>query len=84
MQSGGNFAVLCKLAQNIFPPVFHTVQIDVKTPEDIRAAFEFSERSNVPLSIKNTGHDFMGRSRRRDSLALWVRFVVFMNFPPLI
>jgi hypothetical protein len=71
------------LAQNKIAHVFHTVQIEVKTPDDIRAAYEFSERTKVPLSIKNTGHDIMGRSRRRDSLALWVRFIFFRAFSRL-
>ncbi|KAJ6480986.1 FAD-binding domain-containing protein [Mycena sanguinolenta] len=45
--------------------------IDVRVPSDIPAAFEFSERTGVPLSIKNTGHDYMGRSRRINSLGIW-------------
>ncbi|KAJ7270446.1 isoamyl alcohol oxidase [Mycena rebaudengoi] len=56
--------------------------IEVKIADDIRAAFEFSERTKVPLSIKNTGHDFMGRSRRRDSLALWTHHLQSMSYHP--
>ncbi|KAJ7270281.1 hypothetical protein C8J57DRAFT_306342 [Mycena rebaudengoi] len=56
--------------------------IDVKTVGDIQAAYDFSLRTKVPLSIKNTGHDYMGRSRRRDSLALWTHHLQSMSYHP--
>ncbi|KAJ4488464.1 hypothetical protein J3R30DRAFT_941597 [Lentinula aciculospora] len=49
------------------PPYF----IDVQSEEDARVAFEFSKRFQVPLVIKNTGHDYKGRSSAPHSLALW-------------
>ncbi|KAJ7493661.1 hypothetical protein FB451DRAFT_1215052 [Mycena latifolia] len=47
-----------------------------------RRAFAFSERTKVPVSIKNTGHDYMGRSRRRDSLGLWTHHLQAMSYHP--
>ncbi|EAU86306.2 FAD binding domain-containing protein [Coprinopsis cinerea okayama7 len=46
-------------------------QIDVQHPNDVRAAFAFSKRTKVPLVIKNTGHDYKGRSSAPGSLVLW-------------
>jgi hypothetical protein len=34
------------------------LKIDVRCPEDVSAAFTFSEKINVPLVIKNTGVRF--------------------------
>ncbi|OJT14043.1 hypothetical protein TRAPUB_9400 [Trametes pubescens] len=46
--------------------------IDVQDATDVSAAFSFSRSTGVPLSIKNTGHDFLSRSAGVGSLALWV------------
>ncbi|KAJ7612014.1 hypothetical protein DFH06DRAFT_1274686 [Mycena polygramma] len=50
------------------PPYY----IEIETAADVQAAFNFSQTTGVALSIKNTGHDLIGRSRRRDSLGLWM------------
>ncbi|KAJ7859181.1 FAD-binding domain-containing protein [Mycena olivaceomarginata] len=56
--------------QGEIPPYY----IEVQTAGDIQAAFRFSQETKVPLSIKNSGHDLFGRSRRRDSLGLWMSY----------
>ncbi|KAJ7105710.1 hypothetical protein C8R44DRAFT_886636 [Mycena epipterygia] len=56
--------------------------IDISVANDIQAAFAFSAKTEVPLSIKNTGHDYMGRSRRRDSLGLWTHNLQTMSYHP--
>ncbi|KAJ7873861.1 FAD-binding domain-containing protein [Mycena olivaceomarginata] len=48
-----------------------THYIDVKKASDVQAAFQFSSRTGVPLVIKNTGHDYAGRSSLVNSLGLW-------------
>ncbi|KAJ7196212.1 FAD-binding domain-containing protein [Mycena pura] len=64
--------------QGEIPPYY----IDVRVPSDIQTAFRFSERTQVPLSIKNTGHDYVGRSRRRNSLGLWTHNLQTMSYHP--
>ncbi|KAJ6484528.1 hypothetical protein DFH09DRAFT_1211300 [Mycena vulgaris] len=64
--------------QGEIPPYY----IDIQVPGDIQAAFKFSKETSVPLSIKNTGHDYMGRSRRRDSLGLWTHNLQTMVYKP--
>ncbi|KAJ7612040.1 FAD-binding domain-containing protein [Mycena polygramma] len=56
--------------------------IDVRGPEDVIAAFEFSKETGIPLVVKNTGHDFEGRSSGRGSLALWTRNLKDMSYDP--
>ncbi|KAK7531271.1 hypothetical protein IWX49DRAFT_512305 [Phyllosticta citricarpa] len=46
--------------------------IDVRKVSDIQAAFSFSRKTKTILSLKNTGHDYKGRSSAPNSLALWL------------
>ncbi|KAF9011630.1 FAD-binding domain-containing protein [Hymenopellis radicata] len=45
--------------------------IDVREPTDVSAAFAFSTEHHVPLVVKNTGHDYKGRSSAPATLGLW-------------
>ncbi|KAJ7613029.1 hypothetical protein FB45DRAFT_1065154 [Roridomyces roridus] len=56
--------------------------INVHKAADVQAAFEFSAQTGVPLSIKNTGHDYLGRSRRQNSLGLWTHNLQAMEYRP--
>ncbi|KAF8901421.1 hypothetical protein CPB85DRAFT_1472916 [Mucidula mucida] len=57
--------------------------IDVQDHNDVVAAFAFSEAYGVPLVVKNTGHDYMGRSSARNSLGIWVRFrILYITYNP--
>lgn len=38
---------------------------------DVAAAFEFSRHTGVPVVVKNTGHDYMGRSSGPGTLGVW-------------
>lgn len=49
--------------------------IEVESVSDVVAAFNFSRNTGIKLSIKNSGHDYLGRSSLRGSLALWMRHV---------
>ncbi|KAK7044629.1 FAD-binding domain-containing protein [Favolaschia claudopus] len=53
--------------QGSIPPYF----IDVRGASDVQKAFAFSKKTGVPLVVKNTGHDYKGRSSAPGSLALW-------------
>ncbi|KAI5122687.1 hypothetical protein M0805_009740 [Coniferiporia weirii] len=46
--------------------------IDVRNESDVQAAFDFAKRTGVKLSIKNSGHDYKGRSSGPNTLGLWV------------
>ncbi|TVY15434.1 FAD-linked oxidoreductase, partial [Lachnellula arida] len=49
--------------------------IEVQEVSDIQAGLQFANETGVPLSIKNTGHDYTGRSSAPGSLALWTHNV---------
>ncbi|KAF8598983.1 FAD-binding domain-containing protein [Ceratobasidium sp. AG-I] len=54
--------------------------IDVREASDATQGFAFSKRTGVPLVIKNSGHDFIGRSSAPGSLALWVHNIQYINY----
>lgn len=45
--------------------------IEVREVSDIQAGLKFAEEHHLPLVIKNTGHDYKGRSAGRHSLEIW-------------
>lgn len=45
--------------------------INVSGPADVAAGVRFAREHNVRLTIKNTGHDYNGKSVGRGSLAIW-------------
>ncbi|KAL4814938.1 hypothetical protein BDW67DRAFT_176686 [Aspergillus spinulosporus] len=46
--------------------------INVSSAQDVVTGLAFAQRNNIRLSVKNTGHDFLGRSAGAGSLALWM------------
>jgi len=55
----------CK--QGSIPPI----GVDVRTAEDAQAAVKFANQKNLRLVVKNTGHDYLGRSTARGGFLLW-------------
>merc|ERR1719436_2283816 len=45
--------------------------VTVRKAADASAALKFAASHNLAVSVKNTGHDFFGRSARHGSLMLW-------------
>ncbi|KAF8547408.1 FAD-binding domain-containing protein [Imleria badia] len=47
------------------------IGVDARSVEDIQAAVTFAVQQNLKLVIKNTGHDYLGRSAARGSFMVW-------------
>ncbi|KAJ3536494.1 hypothetical protein NM208_g6691 [Fusarium decemcellulare] len=45
--------------------------VDARSSEDIIAALKFAEEKNVRFVVRNTGHDYLGRSTGAGALAVW-------------
>ena len=60
---------------NCYQGSISTYYIKVQAISDIQAALAFSNKTKVPLTIKNSGHDYKGRSSAPNSLALWTHNV---------
>ena len=46
--------------------------IDVQTKEDVVAGLKFASEKNIRLVVRNTGHDYNGRSTGSGALGLWM------------
>jgi FAD/FMN-containing dehydrogenase len=46
--------------------------VAVEGPADIVGVFRFAKRYRFPVSIKNSGHDYMMRNSQKGSIQLWV------------
>ena len=55
----------CK--QGSIPPI----GVDVRTAENAQAAVKFANQKNLRLVVKNTGHDYLGRSTARGAFLIW-------------
>ncbi|KIK73665.1 hypothetical protein PAXRUDRAFT_112910, partial [Paxillus rubicundulus Ve08.2h10] len=47
------------------------IGVDARSVADIQAAINFAVNHNLKLVVKNTGHDFLGRSAARGSFVVW-------------
>jgi FAD/FMN-containing dehydrogenase len=57
-----------------------TYYVDVRNTSHISAAFQFAKVHNIRISVKNTGHDFFGRSTVPNSLAIWTHNLKSLDF----
>ncbi|KIK55607.1 hypothetical protein GYMLUDRAFT_47820 [Collybiopsis luxurians FD-317 M1] len=53
--------------QGSVPPV----GVDARMAEDIQAAVVFAKKWNLRVVVKNTGHDYLGRSAGRGAFLIW-------------
>ncbi|KAF5391920.1 hypothetical protein D9757_001789 [Collybiopsis confluens] len=56
--------------------------IDVRSEMDVKRALEFSKKFRVPIVVKNTGHDYKGRSSAPGSLGLWTHNLKNISYDP--
>ncbi|KAL8800459.1 MAG: hypothetical protein Q9182_005171 [Xanthomendoza sp. 2 TL-2023] len=54
--------------------------INVSRPFDISKGVEFAVRHNIRLVIRNTGHDFIGKSTGAGSLGIWTHHLKELHF----
>jgi hypothetical protein len=45
--------------------------VDARKPEHISKTIKFVKEHSIRVSVKNTGHDYFGRSSSANSLAIW-------------
>lgn len=57
-----------------------TYAINVSDASDIVAGIRFAQKNNIRLILKNTGHDYLGRSAGKGSLALWTHNLKSLSF----
>ncbi|KAK8017236.1 hypothetical protein PG991_008312 [Apiospora marii] len=50
--------------------------------DDVQAAMAFAQRRNLRFVVRNTGHDFLGRSTGAGALAIWTHQLKSIDFLP--
>ncbi|KIJ13627.1 hypothetical protein PAXINDRAFT_80811 [Paxillus involutus ATCC 200175] len=58
------------------------IGVDARSVVDVQAAVNFSVKHNLKLVVKNTGHDFLGRSAARGSFVVWTHNMKNITFNP--
>ncbi|KAK0510018.1 hypothetical protein JMJ35_007412 [Cladonia borealis] len=49
--------------------------VNVTGPDDIAATIQFADENNIRLVIRNTAHDYLGRSTGAVGLAIWTHYL---------
>ena len=57
--------------QGSVPPI----GVDARSASDVQAAVNFAKQHNLKVVIKNTGHDYLGRSTARGGFLIWTHFM---------
>lgn len=66
--------------QTCSPEAYAAYSINVTCAEDVATGLKFAKENNIRLTIKNTGHDFLGRSTGSGALNLWVHNLKDITF----
>ncbi|KAI2633137.1 FAD-binding domain-containing protein [Hypomontagnella submonticulosa] len=59
---------------------FPAYVVNATTVRDVQIAVNFARNRNLRLVIKNTGHDFIGRSNGFGSLSIWTHYLKDFQF----
>ncbi|KAH8888061.1 FAD-binding domain-containing protein [Thozetella sp. PMI_491] len=54
--------------------------VNVSGPEDVSKTIEFATANNIRLVIRNTGHDYLGKSTGAGGLAVWMSHLKTLDF----
>lgn len=54
----------------------------ISSADDAVKALKFAQKNNIKIVIKNTGHEYLGRSTAPDSLMLWTHNLKSTSFVP--
>ncbi|CAN9390948.1 unnamed protein product [Alternaria alternata] len=61
---------------------FPAYVVNVTTTKDVQMAINFARNNNIRLTIKNTGHDFLGRNTGGGALQVWVHRMKAFEYLP--
>ncbi|CAO3564949.1 unnamed protein product [Mortierella alpina] len=54
--------------------------VNATSVRDIQSAVKFASKHHIRLAVRNTGHDFLGRSTAASSLSIWVFYNKKIDF----
>lgn len=56
--------------------------VNVTSAADVQKVMQFTNKHNIRLSIRNTGHDYLGKSTAPGAVALWTHHLKFTEYKP--
>ena len=56
--------------------------VNASTPAHVQTTIKFAQTHNLRLVIKNTGHDFIGKSAGWGALSVWTHYFKDITFIP--
>ncbi|KAL7916572.1 FAD-binding domain-containing protein [Trichoderma velutinum] len=62
------------------PAGYPAYVVNASTAEHVKIAINFARKYNVRLNVKNTGHDYLGRSISPGSLSIWTHNMKEMTY----
>ncbi|GJE99669.1 FAD-binding domain-containing protein [Phanerochaete sordida] len=62
--------------QGNIPPI----GVDVRSVKDIQLAIDFAAAHNLRVVVKNTGHDYLGRSTARNAFLIWTHHLKSIQY----
>ncbi|KAL5088917.1 hypothetical protein Trisim1_006062 [Trichoderma cf. simile WF8] len=66
-----NFTCLPNENTPCSPAGYPAYVVNASTAEHVKIGIDFARKYNVRLNVKNTGHDYLGRSNSPGSLSIW-------------
>ncbi|THH14234.1 hypothetical protein EW146_g6074 [Bondarzewia mesenterica] len=57
-------------------------KVDVRSADDVKAVYGFAAKTGIPIAVKNSGHDYKGRSSIQGTLGLWVHNIDTLTHTP--
>ena len=76
MSPGYNYTTTCE--QGAYP----TYAFNVSHVAQIQLAVNFAQNLNLRLIVKNTGHDFNGKSSGKGALSVWTHYRTYKAYYP--
>ncbi|KAI5306370.1 hypothetical protein KEM56_001178 [Ascosphaera pollenicola] len=61
---------------------FPSYVVNASSVADVQLAVNFARNANLRLVVKNTGHDFLGKSTGKDALSIWTHHLKSINYVP--
>lgn len=54
--------------------------VNVSIADDVRRTVQFTTRHNIRLVVRNTGHDYMGKSTGAGAVSVWMHYLKDIRF----
>lgn len=75
-----NFTCLPEEDTPCSPAGYPAYVVNASNTEHVKIGIDFARKHNVRLNVKNTGHDYLGRSNSPGSLSIWTHHLDTMTY----